>query len=199
VARGSTRTAILDAAEMLARTAGLGRVTTKAVAGAAGCSEASIYYHFQDRADLLAEMVAGRMKQVYTELATMPLPEGDSATRLSALIDAVAEAYTNLIALSSPLLADPDVLNRLRTVINQHSVSLHGMQAIVADRIGEEQQAGRIRSDVDSVMVALVIAGTCHEIALEGHLMGQAHSHLKNAGPTVRSLATTLSTLLEKP
>jgi hypothetical protein len=123
----------------------------------------------------------------------------DRVTRLSALIEAVAAAYTSLIALSSPLLADPDVLNRLRTVIDQHSVSLHGIQAIVADRIREEQQAGRVRRDVDPGMVALIIAGTCHEIALEGHLMGQAHSHLKNAGPTVRSLATTLSTLLEQP
>ncbi len=198
MARGSTRTAILDAAEELARTAGLVRVTTKAVASAAGCSEASIYYHFQDRADLLAEMVAGRMKQVNTQLATMPLPEGDSATRLSALIKAVAEAYTNLIALSSPLLADPEVLSRLRAVIEKHSVSLHGMQAIVAERIASEQRAGRIRSDVDPVMVALVIAGTCHEIALEGHLMGQAHQHMKSAGATVHSLATTLSTLLEE-
>ena len=198
MARGSTRTAILDAAEELARTTGLVKVTTKGVASAAGCSEASIYYHFADRADLLAEVVAGRMKQVNTDLATMPLPEGDSATRLSALIQAVAHAYSNLIALSSPLLADPEVLSRLRAVMNKHSVSLHGMQAIVAERIRTEQQAGRVRNDVDPVMVALIIAGTCHEIALEGHLMGQAHSHLESAGSTVHSLATALSTLLEQ-
>ncbi|HJY45205.1 MAG TPA: TetR/AcrR family transcriptional regulator [Propionibacteriaceae bacterium] len=198
MARLSTRTAILDATEELARTVGLVRVTTKAVASAAGCSEASIYYHFHDRADLLAEVVAGRMKQVNAELATMPLPEGDTATRISALIKAVAAAYTNLIALSSPLLADPEVLGRLRAVMEQHSVSLHGMQAIVAERIGQEQQAGRVRSDVDPVMVALVIAGTCHEIALEGHLMGLAHQHLESASSTVQSLANTLSTLLEE-
>ena len=198
MARPSTRTAILDATEELARTMGLVRVTTKAVASAAGCSEASIYYHFQDRADLLAEVVAGRMKEVNTHLATMPLPEGDAATRLSALIKAVAEAYTNLIALSSPLLADPEVLGRLRAVMEQHSVSLHGMQAIVAERISQEQRAGRVRGDVDPVMVALVIAGTCHELALEGHLMGQAHQHLKNAGSIVHSLSSTLSTLLEE-
>ena len=198
MARGSTRTAILDAAEDLARTAGLVRVTTKAVANAAGCSEASIYYHFNDRADLLAEVVAGRMKEVNASLAMMPLPEGDAATRLSALIEAVAHAYSNLIALSSPLLADPEVLGRLRAVIEKHSVSLHGMQAIVAERIRSEQQAGRVRSDVDPVMVALLIAGTCHEIALEGHLMGQANEHMASARSTVRSLATTLSTLLEE-
>ena len=199
MARPSTRAAILDATEELARTVGLVRVTTKAVANAAGCSEASIYYHFQDRADLLAEVVAGRMKEVYTQLATMPLPEGDSATRLSALVTAVAEAYTDLIGLSSPLLADPEVLGRLRAVMEQQSVSLHGLQAIVAERISQEQRAGRVRSDVDPAMVALVIAGTCHEIALEGHLMGQAPQHLKSAGSTVHSLATTLSTLLEQP
>jgi len=48
------------------------------------------------------------------------------------------------------------------------------------------------------VMVALVIAGTCHEIALEGHLMGLAHQHLESASSTVQSLANTLSTLLEE-
>jgi AcrR family transcriptional regulator len=199
VARPSTRTAILDAAEDLARTAGLVRVTTKAVATAAGCSEASIYYHFRDRADLLAEVVARRMKQLNTELATMPIPEeGDAATRLSALIKAVAEAYFQLIALSSPLLADPEVLGRLRATMEQHSVSLYGMQAIVAERISQEQQAGRLRGDVDPVAIALIIAGTCHEIALEGHLTGLGHHH-NRGGSAVHSLATTLSTLLEQP
>src|SRR5687768_17793121 len=86
------------------------------------------------------------MKQLNTELATMSIPEdGDAATRLSALIKAVAEAYFQLIALSSPLLADPEVLGRLRATMEQHSVSLHGMQAIVAERISQEQQAGRLR------------------------------------------------------
>jgi len=196
MARPSTRTAILDAAEDLAHTVGLVRVTTKAVASAAGCSEASIYYHFRDRADLLAEVVAGRLEQLSSELAALQMPkEGDTTARLTALIEAVAAAYSQLIGLSSPLLADPEVLGRFRAVLEEHSVSLHGMQATVADRISQEQQAGRLRSDVDPIMVALLIAGTCHEIALEDHLMGQGHH--QSAGSAVHSLSTTLSTLLE--
>ena len=194
--RPSTRTAILDAAEDLARTVGLVKVTTKAVATAAGCSEASIYYHFQDRADLLAEMVAGRFQRLNVDLATLELPaQADRAARLAALIQAVAGAYTQLIALSSPLLADPDVLARFRAVLESHSVSLHGMQATVAARIAVEQQAGRLRDDVDPTTVALLIAGTCHEIALEGHLMGQHQPH--SAGSAVHTLAATLGTMLE--
>jgi AcrR family transcriptional regulator len=74
MARPSRRTVILDDTEDLARTVGLVRVTTKAVAAAAGCSEASIYYHFADRSDLLAEMVAGRFRAAQC-------PGGPSAPR----------------------------------------------------------------------------------------------------------------------
>ncbi len=220
MARPSTRTAILDSAEQLVRAVGLVRVTTKAVASAADCSEASIYYHFHDRADLLAEVVARRLGQLNTELAAMRLPEGsDTSTRLATLITAVAAAYSQLIALSSPLLADPEVLSRFRAVLEKHSLSLHGMQAILADHLEAEQQGGRLRSDVDPQTVALIIAGTCHEIALEGHLAG--HNQDSNnrdfltdspdpgrpdpgsthgsstVGLAVHALGTTLSTMLE--
>jgi AcrR family transcriptional regulator len=196
MARQSTRTAILDAAEDLARSAGLVRVTTKAVAAAAGCSEASIYYHFRDRTDLLAEVVAGRFAELTAALADMRLPDDGGATqRLAALIEAVANMYAQMIGLSSSLLADPDVLARFRAVLEQRSLSLHGMQGIVAGRIRREQQDGRLRSDVDANIVALLIAGTCHEVALEAHLMGDAPHFTPAEG--ARRLAAALATMLD--
>ena len=79
MARRDTRNVILEAAERVARRSGLARVTTKMVAAEAGCSEASIYYHFRDRTDLLAEVVASRTVQLNASMAKLPLKDGGSA------------------------------------------------------------------------------------------------------------------------
>ena len=64
---------------------------------------------------------------------------------------------------------------------------------------GWPQKRPRVRTRLKlSSAIALIIAGTCHEIALEGHLTGLGHHH-NGGGSAVHSLATTLSTLLEQP
>src|SRR5947209_11774896 len=47
------REAILDAALQLLRERGIARVTSREVASTAGVSEASVFYHYKDRARLL--------------------------------------------------------------------------------------------------------------------------------------------------
>jgi AcrR family transcriptional regulator len=176
----------------------MARVTTKQVAAEADCSEASIYYHFRDRTDLIAEVVAARTAELTTRLGDLPLsPQGSATERLAALTAAVAETFAELIGLSSPLFADPQVLERFRAVLVERSLSLHGIQATVAARLGEEQRQGRLREDVDVHTVALLIVGACHEVALEAHLMGQARQFTPDQAAA--RIAATLGTLLIPP
>jgi AcrR family transcriptional regulator len=187
----------MQAAEEVGRRVGLARVTTKEVAAAANCSEASIYYHFENRNDLLAELVARRFAELDEHVSGFQLSDGDRPVeRLAALVTVVMEAFVELIGLSAPLFADPDVLAQFRLVLIKRSVSPHGIQATVASHLKEQQRDGNLRDDVNADVLALLIVGACHELALEAHLMGTADG--STPATAAQEIATTLAVMLTR-
>lgn len=165
------RTAIIEATERLTIERGFAGATTKEVARAAGCSEGSIYNHFEDRTDLLAQVVAARMTSVMDELSRVPGMIGE-AGQLDELLAAVLGAYGQLIALSTALFADPQVVARFNAVLGGHGVSPDGIRGAVAQQLGTAQAGGSLRDDVDAGDVATLICGACHEAALHRFLAG---------------------------
>lgn len=190
--RRDVRRDILEAAEALAMSKGFSGVTTKEVARAADCSEGSIYNHFTDRADLLSQVVADRMLAVLADLSGEGY-EIDADGSLTELITRVAGAYAQLIALSTSLFADPDVLARFNAVLQEHEASPDGIRVAIAQRLSRAQEAGVVRADVDADSVALLITGTCHEAALHAYLGGHAAG---GPSPAVDAVTDTLHVLL---
>jgi AcrR family transcriptional regulator len=193
VARRDVRTEILAAAEHIAIEHGFGGVTTKEVARVAGCSQGSIYNHFQDRTDLLAQVVANRMLAVTAELRSSGLGSADGGMNLRELVHTVAGAYEQLIALSTSLVADPEVRLRFHAVLEDRGTAPDSITDVVTVLISASQTAELIRADVDAKMVALLVTGPCHQAALHAHV-----SALPVALPREleAKLARTLETLL---
>jgi AcrR family transcriptional regulator len=193
VTRRDVRTEILAAAEQIAIEHGFGGVTTKEVARVAGCSQGSIYNHFQDRTDLLAQVVANRMLSVTAELRSSGLGSADGGMNLRALVRAVAGAYEQLIALSTSLVADPEVRLRFQAVLEDRGTAPDSISDAVTVLISASQTAELIRTDVDAEMVALLVTGPCHQAALHAHV-----SALPQGLPREleTKLAHTLETLL---
>jgi hypothetical protein len=106
------------------------------------------------------------------------------------------EAFVELIRLSAPLFADPDVLGQFREVLIKRSISPHGIQATVASRLADQQRQGHLRDDVDTDVLALLLVGACHELALEAHLMGTAEN--STPGAAALEIGTTFATLLTR-
>jgi AcrR family transcriptional regulator len=55
------RDRIIEAADQVIRTNGLSRTTTKEIARIAGCSEGSLYNHFQSKEDLFVHVMKGML------------------------------------------------------------------------------------------------------------------------------------------
>ena len=68
----TTRDHILDAAALLIRDIGLGHTTTKEIATAAGLSEAALYRHFADKADLFLCVIGERLPELVAALQDLP-------------------------------------------------------------------------------------------------------------------------------
>lgn len=164
------------------------------MARAAGCSEGSIYSHFRDRSDLLAQVVVARVMAVSQDLGQTV--ETEPATRgelVAGLVRAVSGAYGRLIGLSTSLVADPEVRARFNEVLEENNAP-ESVNDAVAAVITTGQGNGLIRVDVDAQAVSLLFTGPCHQAALHAYLAGEADG----PPPEVqRVLCDTLETLLD--
>src|SRR5499427_3210198 len=77
----TTRDLILDAAASTIRTIGLGHSTTKQIASAAGLSEAALYRHFADKAELFLCVIGERLPQLVAALKDLPACAGLRSVR----------------------------------------------------------------------------------------------------------------------
>src|SRR5947207_15600890 len=80
-----TRDQILDAAAHVMRTRGLAGATTKEIARAAGYSEATLYKHFRDKAELFIDVLRERLPSLLPLLEEMTARAGTGTLRTNLL------------------------------------------------------------------------------------------------------------------
>jgi AcrR family transcriptional regulator len=83
--RPDARQAVLDAAGELFTGAGYAATTTRAIAERAGLRQASLYYHFPAKEDILAALLAGTVRPSLVLAARLVAGEAPAAVRLWAL------------------------------------------------------------------------------------------------------------------
>ena len=193
--RRDVQAEILTAAERIAVDHGVAAVTTKEVARIAGCSQGSIYNHFHDRSDLLAQVVANRMLSI-----AHAIESGGGVSRgvgrkdrLRQIVHAVATAYQQLIALSTSLVADAEVRLRFASVLEERGASPECISDAVTALLTSAQTDGLIRSDIDAAAVASLLTGACHQGALHAHLAGRSSDLAAEEERITRTLDTLLS------
>src|SRR2546421_11297917 len=77
----STRDRILDAAAHVMRTRGLANATTKEIARAAGYSEATLYKHFRDKAELFIDVLKERLPSLIPLVKSLAERAGPGTVR----------------------------------------------------------------------------------------------------------------------
>lgn len=156
------REAILSAALQLLRARGIARVTSREVAALAGVSEASVFYHFKDRAGLL---------QAVFQQGLEPLQALSSRGQLSGvdLRDALARFARTLekfLDQALPVLAaaqsDTALRDAIAAYMTEQDLGPHRGVAALGDYLAAEQAAGRVRSGVDPHAVAMLFVGACY-------------------------------------
>ncbi|QRP50052.1 TetR/AcrR family transcriptional regulator [Amycolatopsis sp. FDAARGOS 1241] len=112
--RQDAREALLDAAGELFTGAGYAATTTRAIAERAGLRQASLYYHFPAKEDILAELLAATVRPSLAVADRLVASRAPAATRLWALahtdIRLLAGARHNVGALYLlPEIASPNL------------------------------------------------------------------------------------------
>ncbi|MBO0804105.1 MAG: TetR/AcrR family transcriptional regulator [Nocardiopsaceae bacterium] len=171
------RERILDAAAAVMREKGLANTTTKAIAAAAGYSEALLYKHFADKQELFLTVLKERVPQ-----ARLDSPgDGELIDNLTAIVEQLMGFFTQTFPIAASVFGAPELLAEHRKAMmgRGHGPAgpVHGVQSY----LDAEQHAGRISAASDTASAARLLVGAAfHQgflAAFDGfRTVGNAHA-----------------------
>jgi AcrR family transcriptional regulator len=183
--------AVLVTTLELLRERGIGRLTTREIAARAGVSEASVFYHYGDRVGLLRAAFARGLEPL--QIANQGGLGGDDHVdvllRLSKGIEAFLDQSLPVLTAAQ---SDVELRDSLAAYMEEHDLGPHrGVEALAA-YIAAQQDAGRMRADVDAKAAATNLVASCfmrsYQRGMQGHGRGL---------PSPRASAEALARMLE--
>jgi AcrR family transcriptional regulator len=167
------RKAILAAALTLLRERGIARVTAREVASLAGVSEASVFYHYKDRAGLLQAVFEQGLRplQAIAEGGRFVGDDlGDVLKRYATTLDQFLDQALPVLAAAQ---SDVVLRDAMAAYMTEQDLGPHrGVQAL-GDYLAAEQAAGRVRAGVDPHAVAMMFVGACYTRAATRQMPGR--------------------------
>lgn len=161
------REAILSAALQLLRERGIARVTSREVAALAGVSEASVFYHYKDRAGLLQAVFEQGLEPLKALSGSGRLLGNDlheALTRFAHTLDQFLEQALPVMAAAQ---SDMALRNAMAAYMTEQDLGPHRGVAALGEYLAAEQAAGRVRGGVDPHAVAMLFVGACYTRAAQ--------------------------------
>lgn len=157
--RSSRKPEIIAATEALIRTRGLASTTTRAIAEKAGCSEAAIYVHFDDRLSLLLAVLEESLPEMLLPLKALDQTLGNLTPEQNLLksLEAIFAFHQRVIPMLCGLFADPELLTAYRNSLSTRKKGPRGAISRLQKYISEEQTLGRIDKSVDAEIAAGIL------------------------------------------
>ncbi|MFD2793768.1 TetR/AcrR family transcriptional regulator [Promicromonospora vindobonensis] len=153
----STRERILDAAALVMREQGVAHATTKEIARAAGCSEALLYRHFDDKQGLFMAVLQERLPGF--ALPDSAVGTGTVEANLARLVAGLLDFYVDSFPISASIFSSSTLLARHREAIAAHGAGPQIPQLRVQAYLEAERGAGRVRADADLEAVSRLLVG----------------------------------------
>jgi AcrR family transcriptional regulator len=169
------RDRIIEAAEQAIRTNGLSKTTTKEIARIAGCSEGSLYNHFQSKEDLFIQVMKGQLRGFLAVLLKLPGRKGTRTVKdnLEEVAHAALEYFHLSIAMTASMFTEPIFLERHRQGFQQRNEGPHRANEVVATYLLAEQKLGRVCTDINPRSAADLLLGACFQYAFHQQFLGE--------------------------
>ncbi len=185
------REAIISAALQLLRERGIARVTSREVAALAGVSEASVFYHYKDRAGLLQAVFEQGLEplQALSERGRLSGDDlHDTLTRFAKTLDQFLEQALPVMAAAQ---SDTALRDTMAAYMTEQDLGPHRGVVALGEYLGAEQAAGRVRAGVDPYAAAMLFVGACYTRAAQR----QMPAHVAEL-PSLKDIIGAAETLL---
>jgi AcrR family transcriptional regulator len=174
------REAIREATLALLRERGVARLTTRDVAERAGVSEASVYYHYTDKAGLLRAVFEAGLERLQS--ATV---NGDGT--LLAFGQELERFLEQALPVMTAAQSDAELRDSLAAHMVANDLGPHrGVQTLGA-HLAAGQRAGTVREDLDPQAAAMLFVSSCLLRVAQRQFVGRADA------PPVPSLERTVA------
>ncbi len=141
---------------------GIQKLTTREIAKRQDISEATLFRHFKNKNELLVSVLDYFVQYDADIFQSTKLHNLDPTQALVYLITAYAEYYENYPAITS-ILQIFDVLRYEADLTDIMKNIQETRTAVIQQLIEEAKQAGELRDEVDSQVVAVMISGFFRE------------------------------------
>ena len=150
------REAILVATLSLLRERGILNLTTRGVAARAGVSEASVFYHFKDRAGLMiAAFEAGMQPLSFMTEGREHTLSHDQVLR--AAFESLEQFFDDVLPILYSAQADDELRPVVAAYIEANDLGPHKGVETLGGYLRAEQAAGRVNAEADVDAVTLMV------------------------------------------
>jgi AcrR family transcriptional regulator len=192
-----TREDIVAAAAHIMRTEGYARATTKEIARTAGYSEAALYKHFQDKAEIFLHVLDEQMPGLGRILARLDAQAGTGSVRanLEELVATAVRFYTDAFPLAVSLFSSQQLLAAHRDRLDELQAGGPRFPEEALTRyLAAEQRQGRIAASADPEAMARLLLGACFQQAFLANYSGERPSTAELAALAHRLVSGVLDT-----
>jgi AcrR family transcriptional regulator len=156
----STRDRILDAAAEVMTERGIAATTTRAIAAAAGCSEALLYKHFDDKQQIFLAVLLERMPAIGARSDDRAsAPAETPSESLTAVARRMFDFFLPSFPMAVSIFGTPELLAEHRTAVRAHGYGPEGAIGIAAQQLERDRDRGVLGAHVDLAAVASVLVG----------------------------------------
>jgi len=156
------RQRILDAALRLIQERGIGRVTTREIAMAAGAAEGSLFKNFGDKMGLLTALLSYELpeNQAWRAVAIEAPPgHGDLVAGLVLFMERAIDYYAAALPITAGSLADRELLRRHQALNRERGSGPQLALEASVDCLRGWQDAGYLDRSADLYAVAVALCG----------------------------------------
>jgi AcrR family transcriptional regulator len=150
------REAIVEAALEVLREDGIANLTSRVVAARAGVSDASVYYHFGDRAGLLMAVFDRGMKPLKF-MHESDVSALEPLAVLRAGLSSLERFFEDVLPVFHAAQADPELRSALAGFVDAKDLGPHKGVELLGGYLRAQQQAGRVKPEADVDAIALML------------------------------------------
>jgi AcrR family transcriptional regulator len=189
-----TREEILAAAARIMQTEGYARATTKAIAREAGYSEAALYKHFTDKAEIFLAVLSEQLPGLDPLLRHLEESAGERTVRAN-LEEVAATAiafYVETFPIGMSLYSSQTLLAAHRDRVREMGAGPRVPIDAVARYLDAERRIGRLGAEADPFAMAALLLGACFQEAFLATFAGEVPSEAARAEIARRLVAALL-------
>ena len=151
------RLEIIEAAQKIILTRGMGHLTIEAIAQEVGLTEGAIYRHFTSKQEVLLFLLEDVERTLFKTLEKAKDKQGSSLMRLEEVLKADLSFLEGREGLSfiisqAGYLGDPEIQDRVSRIVTRY---LETIEVI----LGEGVESGEIKQDIDREAAAILFLG----------------------------------------